>query len=522
MRVPFVKFGIDIDALIRWHRLDAENRGKMPLDSPTYAKLAANMPPMQWYNGVPNKWQFKDPTFTLQLTNSGKVHYWYKGGAPAVVASRLYTYLTVTCGLTWEEFQALVASLQLMRLEAESLVSRNDQGVLHAGIGAYIEYPPESVLGEANLVIKFDESPGKYILCWETGGESPEAADLQELAARPVAVEGNLRKIRNTQLEHGKVEQQLVSAVEGLRADLTLENAETRKVAQQPWAALGTLNRSFLRLEQGVAQVADLVSQQDPSDVAPDLTETNQLLTQVRDAIYATATYNAATIDSIEQKLDTHEANSELRDAEDAERHAHYDLQNQIRQEAMRDRVKYTERRVTREIKAATNEIVITGAALHAQVMIRLAAAINGLKGVQLTVESLAARVGEIEAKLETLHHDVIGIPYKIRKNMKIIYAEILALFERIPELTAAQVASVLGVKPNKAHYYLARLKLFGLLERAKKVPDTEPQGEISAEIPGRPERMSAPKRFLRKCYHYFLNRKLENKPTTESEKPDG
>jgi len=126
-------------------------------------------------------------------------------------------------------------------------------------------------------------------------------------------------------------------------------------------------------------------------------------------------------------------------------------------------------------------------------------------KGVIFQTEFFMRRVLELERQLEQIHMEVQGI-YRIREEMREIYAKILAILDQVPQLTAAQLAAIFNVKPNKMHYWLKRLRFMHLVDRDRKDPDMD-QGKQLSDSHAQKGRI---RKRIRKVYHYFLS-KLRN-----------
>jgi hypothetical protein len=127
-------------------------------------------------------------------------------------------------------------------------------------------------------------------------------------------------------------------------------------------------------------------------------------------------------------------------------------------------------------------------------------------KGIIFQTEFFARRVLELRRQLEQIHMEVQGI-YRIREEMRETYSKILAILDQVPQLTAAQLAALFNVKPNKMHYWLKRLRFMHLVDRDQKDPDINQEKAIqSPELSDSHAKLGQ----IRKIFHYFLS-KLRN-----------
>ncbi len=246
-------------------------------------------------------------------------------------------------------------------------------------------------------------------------------------------------------------------------------------------------------------------------------------LDEVIQAINWTGTNQEERLGEIEQTLIQNDNNAELRATEHA-----LDQSNQHEQQRLQTQI-YGEGTLQgqREIKQKQDQtnlhlqIYCEGLLQHGREIKQSLERYH--KGVIFQTEFFMRRVLELETQLKKIHTEIQGI-YKIRDEMREIYAKIQAILEQIPNLTAAQLASIFKVKPNKMHYWLKRLRFMRLVDRDKAIEVPQLNLLDSHVTEGQSEKSSTKMGRIRKVFHYFLSKlqKYNNNPKSRQNNNGG
>ncbi|OLS14899.1 MAG: hypothetical protein RBG13Loki_1468 [Promethearchaeota archaeon CR_4] len=503
LKASFQKFYLAIYPYIRWEKLGFSLRDGKP--DPNWKPNVINLDIqhtvfkalLREAETTPQAGTYKirKKSFNIMLFDTGKIIF-YASDLPENVARAFLYWLTtpppVGVGLTRVQALYLMSVLELFSLEGESPVIGDPYDILpNARIGV-TEFDPVPYFGPATIEHFVDKS--KYKKEIGTRGSPREATDFQEMIAKPDRVEGWIRRIPPAIVGLGEKVNELIRTY-NQNMQLTIQMNEVHSDNERHLKRhLRTLGKD---LGQHILFHQESLEEQKTTNKL--LGESNDLH---REQIDATREGAEETKRKVEQSSgETQEILREMMELQ--ENYAlrlqiygegllqgQWEIKQQNKQHDLQEQIRWTT--MLQEVRDLKQKIE----GLH--------------KGLVFKAKSFLQRWQELIDQLEKIHLEIDGL-YQIRDGMRQIYAKILAILEQIPELTAAQLAAIFNVKPNKMHYWLTRLgsgteKIKGMrfLDREKKTPIHDQEKTIpQSEIPD----YHAKQQRIWKVFHYFLNK---------------